>query len=126
MPQRHKANKPRIEDAMGTISFYEGNGASQSVVQTVTDKAGQNFKPTENDEIRSAKLTDVRKGAKIRVFDSTKGSTDDDHCTITVKKPHGHGYVVESFESSYEDDYVKVVYAERNGLDGKVSRIRID
>jgi hypothetical protein len=110
---------------MGQIVLYEGNGGSQDIVATYTDKAGQNTKVTPNDEARSMKLLDTRVGAVITVYDSPDGVTNDDYCTIRVKKSSPE-YIVATFERSYEDEYVTASYANKNGLDGKVSRIRID
>jgi len=109
---------------MGQIVFYEGNGGSQDIVHTTSDRAGQDFRPRENDEARSVKLLDVRPGCVISVFDSPGGATTDDFCVIQVKRSSPE-YTVTTFERSYEDDEVLVSYARRNGLDGKVSRIRI-
>ena len=110
---------------MGRIVFYEGNGASQDVVHTVDDSPGQNFKPKHNDEARSVKLLDVRPGCVIGVYDHTDASTNDDFCIIVVKSRVAE-YTVETFERSYENETVRVSYARKNGLDGKVSRITID
>jgi hypothetical protein len=109
---------------MGQIVFYEGNGGSQDIVQSVDDSPGQDFKPRANDEARSVKLLDVRPGCVISVFDSPDGKTNDDFCIIQVKRGAPE-YTVATFERSYEDEYVLVSYARKNGLDGKVSRIRI-
>jgi hypothetical protein len=111
---------------MGNIAFYEGNNATQNLIQAVDDSPGQDFRPTKNDEIRSLKLSGVRAGAQITVFDDPSGKMSDDFCTITVKKEISPDYVVGTFERSYEDEYVAVSFIRNNGLDGKVSRIRID
>ena len=110
---------------MGQIVFYEGNGGSQDIVQTVDDSAGQDFRPRVNDEARSVKLLDVRAGCVISVFDSPGGQTNDDFCVIQVKR-RSPEYTVATFQRSYEDDDVLVSYARRNCLDGKVSRIRVN
>lgn len=110
---------------MGQIVLYEGNGGSQDIVQAFEDIPGQNSRVNPNDEARSLKLLDVRSGAVIRVFDDGNGSTQDDFCVIRVKQRLPE-YTVGTFERSYEDLYVSVSSAYRNGLDGKVSRIRID
>ena len=110
---------------MGQIVLYEGNGCSQDIVRTYGDEAGQNKKVKPNDEARSVKLLAVRKGAVITVFDSPDGKMDDDFCVIRVKR-YTNDYCVGTFERSYEDEYVSVSFARKNGLDGKVSRIRID
>ena len=110
---------------MGQIVFYEGNGGSQDIVQTVDDTAGQDFRPTQNDEARSAKLLNVRVGCVISVFDHPRGNRTDDFCVIQVKQSSPE-YTVGTFERSYEDAYALVSYGRKNGLDGKVSRIRIN
>lgn len=110
---------------MGDIVFYEGDGGSQDIVQTVSDSPGQDFRPDSNDEIRSLKLLNVRAGAVISVFDDKRGSKTDDFAVIQVKVTSPE-YPVSTFERSYEDEYVIVSYGKRNGLDGKVSRIRVN
>jgi hypothetical protein len=54
-----------------------------------------------------------------------RGRTTDDFCVIQVKRSAPE-YIVGTFERSYEDEYVLVSYARKNGLDGKLSRIRIN
>jgi hypothetical protein len=114
-----------MRDVVGNIVLYEGNGGSQNIVQTFSDTPGQSSKVSPNDEARSAKLLDVRVGAVITVYDSPDGSTNDDYCTIRVKKTSPE-YTVATFERSYDDEYVSVSFARNNGLDGKVSRIRVN
>ncbi|WP_212006043.1 hypothetical protein [Chitinophaga sp. HK235] len=110
---------------MGIIVFYEGNNATQNIVQTVEDEPGQNFRPVKNDEIRSAKLFSVRPGCNVVMYDSPDGSMNDDFCNIMVKRSAPE-YTVGTFERSYEDEFVIVQYIRNNGLDGKVSRIKIN
>jgi hypothetical protein len=110
---------------MGQIVFYEGNGGSQDIVHSTDDAPGQDFRPRQNDEARSVKLLNVRTRSVISVFDSPSGSTTDDFCVIQVKRSAPE-YTVGTFERSYEDEYVLVSYAHKNGLDDKVSRIRIN
>ncbi|NML40028.1 hypothetical protein HHL17_22695 [Chitinophaga sp. G-6-1-13] len=110
---------------MGIIVFYEGNNGTQNIVQTVEDTAGQNFRPVKNDEIRSMKLYGVRRDCQITVFDSPDGAMNDDFAIVNVKKISPE-YTVNTFERSYEDDTVVVSFIRNNGLDGKISRIKID
>ncbi|NSL87675.1 hypothetical protein [Chitinophaga solisilvae] len=110
---------------MGIIVFYEGNNGTQNIVQTVEDTPGQNFRPVKNDEIRSMKLYGVRAGCVITVYDSPDGSTSDDFSIINVKRISPE-YTVATFERSYEDEYVVVSFIRNNGLDGKISRIKIN
>ncbi|ASZ13425.1 hypothetical protein KTO58_07130 [Chitinophaga pendula] len=108
----------------GFIVFYEGNNGSQNIVDTKDDSPGQDFRPAQNDEARSVQLVAVRANCTIQVFDDPNGSLRDDFCIITTKRFIG-SYIVNSFEQSYEDDNVRVTYIRNNGLDGKVSRIKI-
>lgn len=110
---------------MGIIVFYEGNNGSQNIVQTVEDTPGQNFRPVKNDEIRSMKLYGVRAGCEITVYDSPDGAMNDDFTIVNVKKISPE-YTVNTFERSYEDDTVIVSFIRNNGLDGKISRIKIN
>jgi hypothetical protein len=109
----------------GIIAFYEGNNATQNMVQAVEDVPGQDFRPIQNDAIRSVKFYNVRPGAEIRLFDDPSGSTSDDFCIVNVKRPAPE-YIVPTFERSYEDEYVRVTFIRNNGLDGQISRIRIN
>jgi hypothetical protein len=111
--------------AMGLIAFYEGNMCTMNMIQVVEDNPGQDFQPVQNDAIRSLKLHGVRPGAEIRLYDSPDGSTSDDFCIINVKRSIPE-YVVPSLERTYEDEYVRVMFIRNNGLDGQVSRIRIN
>ncbi|CAO3638285.1 unnamed protein product [Cunninghamella echinulata] len=109
---------------MGTITLYEGNNATQNIVATYND-GDHSGKVNPNDEARSMKLTNVRAGTKITVYDSKDGSTGDDYCVTRVKKQVSE-YIVGSFEQSVDNDTVRVEFYRNNGLDGKVSFIRID
>ena len=109
----------------GIVCFFDANNASGNVVQAVEDVPGQNFRPAMNDAIRSCKLYNVRPGAEIRLFDDASGAMADDFCIIQVKRVAPE-YTVETFERTYEDEYVRVTFIRNDGLDGKVSRIIIN
>jgi len=110
---------------MGIIVFYEGNNGSGHIVQTVEDTPGQNFKPNHNEAIRSAKLYGVRAGCELSMFDSPDGSTHDNFCIVNVKRDSPE-YTVNSFERSYEDEYVVVTYIRENGQDETIQWIKIN
>lgn len=110
---------------MGLIVFYEGNNATQAIVQTVEDIPGQDFKPVHNDGIRSLRLYGVRPGCSIRASDSPDGSPNDDFCIINVKRDSPE-YTVNIFERSYEDEFVVVTLIPGKGINGKVARIKIN
>lgn len=114
---------------MGFIRFFEGNHGDQNTVIELSDDPGQsvNLKKFwgKNDEARSVRIFNVRVGALIKVYDHPKGKLDDDWCQIEVLGAHDE-YTVDSFKHSYADSTVKVTYHPNNGLDGKVSCIRVD
>jgi hypothetical protein len=108
---------------MGIITLYEGNGATQDIVGAYPDDPFEG-KVSPNDKAKSLKLNDVRPGCRIIVLDSPNASTEDDFCIIDVKK-HVFEYVVGTFERSFDDDTVRVTFIRNNGLDGRVSYIKI-
>lgn len=112
------------EGIEGQIIFYEGNGATQNIVHTTTDKPGQDFAPTQNDEARSVKLVFVSPNTVITVYDSPSKDKRDDYAIILVKRLVGT-IIIDHFEQDRDDENVTVVYIRNNGLNGKVSRITI-
>jgi hypothetical protein len=107
----------------GTITLYEGNGGQQDVVAVYPDKPDISTRVNPNDEARSAVLNDVAPFTIIIVSDDPNGGTDDDYTVIKVKQPGN--VTIGSFEQSFENDVVKVEHHHDNGLDGKVSNIKI-
>lgn len=87
---------------------------------TLSDKAPA------NDETRSMKISGMLAGRTIVLYDSPSAETDDDWTEITIKKniPKSDFYQIHSYEHSYSDEYVQVIYHQHNGLDGKVSYLR--
>ena len=57
--------------------------------------------------------------------DDPDGDIGDDWTEIKVKMLFT-SKVIGTFEHSYANDYVEVTYHTHNGLDGKVSRIKIE
>lgn len=87
---------------------------------------GQQVLP--NDKARSLSIQGAPAGKTIEVYNSPSGSTDQDWCEIIVKQtlPSNMKYVVNTFEKSTEDQYVKMIYHSVNGdLDGKVSFYKV-
>ena len=133
--QGNKSNEKQSEERKlsldPTILLYEGNGATQDIVcvfpathSTSTKKV--NFKKSsncDNDEARSAELSQVPAGTKITVYDSPDMKTNDDYTVITVLNDIFDSVIIYSFERTYSDYHVRVSYHRVNGLDGKVSSI---
>jgi hypothetical protein len=118
-----------IVSSAGVMKFMQGNNCTQDIVGETSDEPGKsiNFKKTgefTNDEARSVLLINVRAGTLLKVYDHPDGDMDDDWTEIVLKKTVSR-YCIKSFEQTYEDEAVKILYHSHNGLDGKVSRIEI-
>jgi len=117
--------------SQGGMYFYERNHADAGGDTSCVVPAGPNHslglpsRGCENDEVRSMKLRGIAKGTRISLYDSQSGATNDDYAIIDIKRDIGfdEAVTVGSFEKSYENSDVKVLYSRNNGLDGKVSRI---
>ena len=81
-------------------------------------------------------ITQANAGTSISLFDSPVGSHDDDYTIVKIKKDITNPVTIGTFEKSYEDDFVRVSFFKddgwfgigllANGLDGKVSLVKID
>ncbi|QRN98475.1 hypothetical protein JRI60_05315 [Archangium violaceum] len=118
----------------GTIDFYEGNEGTQNKIGTITDEPGQsiNLKKSNipNDEIRSLVLRQVRPGTVITLYDDPRGrASKDDWARIYVFAPGSksfENYLIPTFERSETFLIASVKYHRKNGLDGKVSHIKVE
>jgi hypothetical protein len=115
----------------GVICLMEGNNGTQECdfVKFDWDAGADRDNDltkyhNKNDEARSARLRYVQPGTLIRVYDAPDGNSKDDWTEVHIKRA-GWNVIVPTFEKSYEDEDVKVVYHRHNGLDGKVSRIEV-
>jgi hypothetical protein len=111
------------------IQAREGNGCSQNNCGGAPYVAGtdinfRNSSSWENDEARSFTLSWLPAGARIMVYDDPDGRTNDDWTEIYVKQTV-QSYCVPTFENSYSDAIVDVTYHPNNGLDGKVSHLKM-
>lgn len=109
--------------------MYEGNNASQEKVCLISDRNNQrinlnNYDECDNDEIKSAKIVDIKAGTALRVYDSPTASTEDDWAELIIKKDIKE-VVISSFEKSYESEGIKLIYHRNNFLDGKISFIEV-
>ncbi|MGJ7514521.1 fibronectin type III domain-containing protein [Pseudomonas baetica] len=117
----------------GGVYFYEKNNADTSGDTTCVLPAGQDWNLTlpsngcENDEARSLRLRGIPKGTRITVYDSKTGN-EDDFAIIDVTKDTDliEGIVVGSFEQTSITPYYNIRSFRNNGIDGKVSRIKIE
>ncbi|NML40555.1 hypothetical protein HHL17_25385 [Chitinophaga sp. G-6-1-13] len=110
---------------MGIIAFYAGLNGTDNIVQTVEDIPDQNFAPANNGIVKSVKLCGVRAGCVIKALDSPGGDMHDGFCIIQVKRTHSE-YTVDTFERSYEDEYVVVTFVRSTQQGSQIHRIKID
>ncbi|MGC9460323.1 hypothetical protein [Vibrio genomosp. F10] len=115
------------------FEFHEGTQGKQDTVCNLTVLPGNvesiNFKKDDygcdNDKAKSLTLRDVPEGTVIKIYDDPKLSSGDDYLVITVTEDIFDSYIIGNFEQSYIDETVNVYYSEDNGLNGKVSAVRI-
>ncbi len=115
------------------VLFYKSNISSYQISdftgavptsQTNSWNLTTSGAPVPNDEARSCILMDVSKGTVISVYDNSSGSTSDDYTTITALENIVQ-LVISTFEQSFSSSQVVVTWNKHNGLDGKVSLIKV-
>ncbi|KPW98514.1 Uncharacterized protein ALO50_05194, partial [Pseudomonas syringae pv. cerasicola] len=126
--------------SQGGLYFYEDNRANRagdtSCVLPVNQGGGTSgvqydmklaSRGCENDELRSMELEGVRAGTRIELYDNPDADKQDDFTLIDVKQsiPMGKRVRIDSFEGSADTFYYRKVASHNNGLDGKVSRIKV-
>ena len=127
---------PDWNKAAGSYAeLYEGNSGTQDVVCPLFLNRNKSLRfsdpwtgtdfPCNNDEARSILLHDVPAGKVLRFYDDGgRGYQEDDWTEIVVKRPVARKYV-DTFEQSFEDDDVRVVFHRDDGLDGKISSAEV-
>lgn len=117
------------------LELYEGNGGTQDVVCPIAITATQPISfgdpidgydyRCDNDEARSMLLHDVPAGKVLTFYDDPSGNyRRDDWTEVFVKRAVSRKYL-DTFERSFEDDDLRVVYHRNDGLDGKISAATI-
>lgn len=118
----------RSTELSGVLSLYEGNNGTQNKVCDLDAISGVIRFPShsacDNDETRSMVLTQVSAGTLIEVYDDPDCETSDDWTEILVKRA-ALRITVDGYEQSFENDDLLVTHHHDNGLDGKVSCVRI-
>jgi|GEM_PF-4386911 len=113
--------------AVGNVVFKEGNGGSQSTVCSIPS-VGQrvHFKSDpygcDNDEARSMILpSGLPAGFVIHVMDDPECRPIDDYTRYTIRQTLSQNVTIGSFEGGTPPSSISVLWAQLNGLDGKVS-----
>lgn len=106
--------------------FYEGNSGKQNIVKVISLSKNSNIKlsKSENDEARSVILYNVPDGQLLSVYDSPNASEQDDWSEIYIKKSLTKA-VIDSFNHNIENENYEIHSHPNNGLDGKISYIKI-
>ncbi|HEX7815560.1 hypothetical protein [Dyella sp.] len=117
--------------SQGGVIFYEGNRAMQNIVCGIPGRVTININTQndslgcENDEARSARIVGLPAGTRISIYDSPSGSTSDDYTIITLRR-NIEDLVIPTFQQNVNNADIEMVFRRHNGLDGKVSRIKIE
>ncbi|MQQ37553.1 PI-PLC X phosphodiestherase-like domain protein [Pseudomonas sp. SZ57] len=126
--------------SQGGLYFYERNyadrGGDTSCVLPANQSGGNSgvqydirlpSNGCEKDEVRSMELEGVRAGTRIELYDNPNGDRQDDFTIIDVKQsvPMGKRVRIDSFEGTTDTFYYRKLASRNNGLDGKVSRIKV-
>ncbi len=118
------------------LVFYEGNSCKQGIKAALHNhRPGKHSinckksKACDNDEIRSMRIYSfVRPHTDVIVYDHPEAETKDDWTKVSIGKPDFHGApsrCIKSFEKSHSSDGISVKFHKHNGLDGKISHIKI-
>ena len=122
----------------GGVLFYASNNATgkficgmTTVVRRWLDLSQFNVKNhlgCKNDIIRSAVLQGIANGTRIEIYDSPLASILDDYAIISINRNIGANekIIIPSFEVTYNCSEYSIRFFHRNGLDGKLSFIKIN
>ncbi|WP_260957627.1 hypothetical protein [Pseudomonas citri] len=113
----------------GKVVLYEGNGASQSIVCTVSLAPDTRFNFGEgcsNDEARSAKILSARAGTRFSVYGNRDQKEDQGFARVEIVSDITQPVIIDSFERSHDEGSWKIIsHADAGQLDGKVSSMDI-
>jgi len=131
-----KVSQIRVEPAAtphgeAAVILTRGNGGTQRISCTVgLTRSGfwnlKNERNCHNDDARSVNLMAASRGTVITLYDSPSGSTGDDYTRIRIKRDLLTVRNVPTLEKNIEDEYIAVEHHHVNGLDGKVSAVRVE
>ncbi|MDG6399464.1 PI-PLC X phosphodiestherase-like domain protein [Pseudomonas quasicaspiana] len=124
----------------GGFYFYEGNNVDRDRDTVCVLPGGQSApgsgvhydlrlatRGCEEDEIRSMELDGISAGTRIELYDSPSADRQDDFTIIDVKQsvPLGQRVRINSLEGSEDNFWYRKLAFRNNGLDGKISRIKV-
>ena len=115
---------------MGEVGFYEGDGCSQHYIGKVNSEFDHEWdlslisSPIPNGQVKSCTLIQVQAGAKVRVFDSSFGSPEE-NCTEIAVLSYVEHRCIPSFSEAIADDEVELRIHNSKGTLGPISRIEM-
>ncbi|MBB3226307.1 hypothetical protein FHW69_000897 [Luteibacter sp. Sphag1AF] len=117
----------------GGIVLYKGRDATGTPVCGVPGRmaTGISMKSSdrrgcENDQARSATVTNVPAGTEFTVFDSPQASTKDDYAVVRVLRDlDNRTAIIPSFNRSLRTEDIELTVHYRNGLDGSISYVTV-
>ncbi len=115
---------------MGEVRFYEGAGCSQHYIGKISSEIDHGWdlsllsSPIPNGEAKACTLIQVQAGAKLRVFDSSFGSSQENCAEITALS-YVEDRCIPSFSEAIADGEVEVRVHNNNGTLGPITRIEM-
>jgi hypothetical protein len=124
------------------LTLYSGGAAAGDLVCGLEWKHGKqewNFNQDthcENDKARSVTISRANAGTTITIYDSPEGNKKDGFSVIDIKKDITKPVTIPTFDKSYSDEVLNVVYTKDAGwfgiglfsddIDGNVSLVKIE
>ena len=109
---------------------YSENNLKGNIVCTfnISRSLTMNFKKSdvcENDEIRSVSLLNMKRGRLVELYDSPSSSTNDDFIIIRSRTNDSRWININNLEQNQYNSRVNATFYRDNGLNGKVSSIKV-
>jgi hypothetical protein len=115
---------------MGEVRFFEGAGCSQHLIGRLNSEFDHEWdlslisSPIPNGQVKSCTLIQVQAGAKVRVFDSSFG-TPQENCAEIRILTYVEDRCITSFSEAIADGEVEVRVHNSQGTLGPITRIEM-
>ena len=113
---------------MGEIRFFEGAGCSQHLIGRINSEFDHEWdlslisSPIPSGEVKSCTLIQVQAGARVRVYDASFGSPQENCAEITVLS-YVEDRCIPSFSEAIADGEVELRVHNNSGTLGPITRI---
>jgi hypothetical protein len=112
-----------------SVVLYEGNGATQNIVCSVSLANSSSFNfggACDNDEARSAQIMKAKAGTRFIVYGNRDQNENQGYAQIDVLRDITQAVVIGSFEQNYDGGSWKITRGGPTGqLDGRISSMKI-